>query len=117
MTTYGYDALNRVIETVDANRNVTRYTYDAADRVTTVTDAMGNQRAYTYNAGGKITAIRDFDGNTAELSIIHLEKWKHTQTKRDSRYISLMTKCGTSVRSQRRIMESRNIFMTVTIIL
>ena len=28
-TTYGYDALNRVIETVDANGNVTRYTYDA----------------------------------------------------------------------------------------
>ena len=90
-----------------------------ADRVTTVTDAMGNQRAYTYNAGGKITAIRDFDGNTgSSLSYNPLGKVEtYTDKEGQPVHASLMTKCGTSVRSQRRIMESRNIFMTVTIIL
>ena len=53
VTAYGYDAANRVTETVDANGNVTRYSYDVADRVTAVTDAMGNRRTYTDNEGGR----------------------------------------------------------------
>lgn len=49
-----YDAFGRVIESVDANGNVTRAGYDALGRVVSTTDATGATRGTTYDAFGRV---------------------------------------------------------------
>ena len=62
MTRYGYDTLNRMVESTDGKGNVTKYAYDAMGNVTCVENAEGNCQSYEYNASGKVTKVTDFDG-------------------------------------------------------
>ena len=62
MTQYGYDTLNRMVESTDGKGNVTKYAYDVIGNVTCVENAEGNCQSYEYNASGKVTKVTDFDG-------------------------------------------------------
>ena len=66
MTRYGYDTLNRMVESTDGKGNVTKYAYDAMGNVTCVENAEGNCQSYEYNASGKVTKITDFDGESIQ---------------------------------------------------
>ncbi|WP_420136199.1 RHS repeat domain-containing protein [Sphingomonas sp.] len=44
-----YDALGRVVETIDETRLVTRYEYDALNRLTSKVDPLGNRAAIGYD--------------------------------------------------------------------
>ncbi|WP_451916767.1 hypothetical protein [Actinoplanes missouriensis] len=57
-----YDAINRVVTGIDANKHITRYAYDDADQLTSVvapdaTDGRGT--GYSYDANGAVTEVRD----------------------------------------------------------
>ncbi len=59
-----YDRLGRVITTVDALNNARSQTYDAFNRVLTQTDALGNSITYTYNDANRSLSVTDSLGIT-----------------------------------------------------
>ena len=69
-----YNALNQVVETIDALGNVTKYEYDWQGQLTRVTspdpDGYGSQSApvteYIYDATGRLVAQIDSLGNVTE---------------------------------------------------
>ncbi len=88
-TTHGYDALNRLIQTVDALSGVTGYGYDANDRIQQVTapnaattqyvyDGLGNllqeispdrgTLSYAYDSAGNVKTLTDARGITASYT-------------------------------------------------
>ena len=46
----------------DALGHVTSFEYDAMDRVTKVTDALGNATTYTYDALGRVATATNAKG-------------------------------------------------------
>lgn len=58
---YTYDAHNN-LQTITAANGVTTYTYDAADRVTAIAYPNGQYIHYAYNAGGQRTGMTDSTG-------------------------------------------------------
>jgi RHS repeat-associated protein len=88
-TTYRYDALNRLIQVVDAVGGVTRRTYDARGNVLAVEDPtgsttkfaydrsnrlvketrpLGQETGYSYDAGGNCTRVVDARGRATAFS-------------------------------------------------
>ena len=74
VTTYGYDALNRLIKVTAADGGVTSYGYDGLDQLTAVTDPLNQATQYTQDAFGDVlktvspdtgttTYTYDADGN------------------------------------------------------
>ena len=82
-TTYSYDALDRLISTVDAENGNSSYTYDSVGNITSVTypnggkttytydsmgrmkqsvNAVGSKNTYTYNAAGLLEKAKDANG-------------------------------------------------------
>ena len=57
VTTFTYDAMDRVVTMTDAKGGVTRYTYTDRGEVATKTDAEGYTTEYTYNALDLATKI------------------------------------------------------------
>jgi YD repeat-containing protein len=53
-TLYRYDALSRLIETVDPEAGLTAYGYDVRDNLRTVTDANGHTHTFTYDRIGQV---------------------------------------------------------------
>ncbi|MBW1928939.1 MAG: RHS domain-containing protein [Deltaproteobacteria bacterium] len=87
VTTYEYDALNRLIKTTDpmggviertyddrgnliqlkdANGNITTYEYDRNNRLTRVIRPMGQETIYEYDGAGNRTAVNDAKGQRIE---------------------------------------------------
>ena len=56
-STYGYDALDRVITLTDEAGRITSFEYDAADRITRKTLRGGGVYQYAYDANGNRTAV------------------------------------------------------------
>ena len=88
-TLYRYDALGRLVETIDSLNQSTQQSWDAQDQLTTVTDANGNTHRfdydkagrlikearplggaiqYSYDAAGQLTQRTDAGGNTRTYS-------------------------------------------------
>ncbi len=61
---YGYDALNRMVEAVDPVGGKTVYSYDEMGNVGSITDPAGNRRTFRYNAAGELIGETDIRGNT-----------------------------------------------------
>jgi len=61
MTTYGYDAKNRLISRAD-NVGTTAYGYDANDNRTNVTE-NGSTNAWTFDAYNRVSSYKDVYGN------------------------------------------------------
>jgi len=59
ITTYSYDAMNRLISTTDANIHTSSIGYDAAGRAVSQTDALGNTKTISYDSNGNITQRTD----------------------------------------------------------
>ncbi len=66
-TTFAYDANSNLTSITDANSHATSYTYDALNRVTAVTDALSRATTYTYDAVGNVTQTEDGNGVTNRL--------------------------------------------------
>ncbi|MBO5032996.1 MAG: DUF4280 domain-containing protein [Lachnospiraceae bacterium] len=65
VTSYEYDALNRVTAVINPVGGRTAYTYDRkTGKISSITDAAGNQRTFCYNAMGELTEETDIRGNT-----------------------------------------------------
>ena len=57
LTTYSYDALNRLISMTNNKGQTTTFTYDALGRRTTMTHANGVVTNYTYDAASQLLSI------------------------------------------------------------
>ena len=67
VTTYEYDALNRVTAVTDPVGGKTTYQYDRkSGRISSITDAAGNRRTFRYNKMGELTEETDIRGNTTK---------------------------------------------------
>lgn len=63
-TSYEYDALNRVVTTIDPVGGRTTYTYDKrSGKISSVTDAAENRRTFRYNDAGELIEETDIRGN------------------------------------------------------
>ena len=53
VTSYEYDALNRIIAVIDPVGGKTTYTYNKKNgKISSITDAVGNQCTFRYNKMG-----------------------------------------------------------------
>ncbi len=69
VTSYEYDALNRVVAVTDPAGGKTLYGYDRySGRVSSITDPMGNRRTYCYDAAGELTEETDIKGNATRYT-------------------------------------------------
>ena len=65
ITTYGYDALNRLIKVTAADGGVTQYGYDGLNHLTSVTDPLTQTTQYTKDAFGDVlTTVSPDTGTT-----------------------------------------------------
>ena len=67
-TVYGYDALNRLIQSTDAALGISKYSYDGLDQLSNVTDPKSFNTLYTVNALGYETQRASPDSGTANRS-------------------------------------------------
>jgi len=63
-TTYGYDALSRVITVVQPGGILTSYDYDQHGNLASVLDAESNETTYTYDDMGRVVAIASPNSGT-----------------------------------------------------
>lgn len=66
-TSYGYDALNRLLEKVDPLENTWTYEYDLAGRRISATDAESQTTLYTYDDAGQLTGV-DYPGTGMDVT-------------------------------------------------
>jgi RHS repeat-associated protein len=67
-TSYAYDSLDNLIETVTPVGEYTSYIRDGQGHLLSVTDPMGGSTAYTYGgAPGDVTAVTDPDGRVTQF--------------------------------------------------
>ncbi len=64
-TSYGYDALNRVILITNTMEYTLGYSYDARGDRASTTDENGHTTTYTYDDLGRVTRIEDAEGTTS----------------------------------------------------
>jgi RHS repeat-associated protein len=67
MTTYGYDALDRLVQTTSPDGGVTTQTFNAQGRLGTVKDPRNLITTYTYNGFGDVTSISSPDSGTTSF--------------------------------------------------
>ena len=67
-----------LIQTTDANSNVTTTTYDALGRVTSTTDANGGVTSYTYDPAGLLMSVIDANGNTTTYGYTAIDQLRET---------------------------------------
>ncbi|HWD21489.1 MAG TPA: RHS repeat-associated core domain-containing protein [Verrucomicrobiae bacterium] len=68
VTQYEYDAMNRVVETIDPLGRASRTVYDAAGRVVLTVDALGRATTNTYDACGNLIETAYADGTVSRLT-------------------------------------------------
>ncbi|NLD49415.1 MAG: RHS repeat-associated core domain-containing protein, partial [Clostridiaceae bacterium] len=67
-TTYKYDALNRIIESVDPLGFKTKFEYNFAGEQSAVTDNLGNRIEYEYDTFGNLSYVYYPDGTNEKYS-------------------------------------------------
>ncbi|MDQ2829081.1 MAG: type IV secretion protein Rhs, partial [Chloroflexota bacterium] len=67
-TTYTYDALERLVRTVNGAGQALGYSYDLANNLTTLTYPDGSQVTRTYDAANRMTAVSDWLGHTTRFA-------------------------------------------------
>lgn len=70
-TTYTRDALGRVVQVSNATGGapeITTFSYDAGNRLIAMTDPSGAQQQWSYDARGNLLTERDADGRTVSYS-------------------------------------------------
>ena len=63
-TEYTYDANGNRLTITNGNGHVTTFAYDALNRLTSETDPLGNAWSYTYDAFGNRVSMTDANGTT-----------------------------------------------------
>ncbi|HRJ57435.1 MAG TPA: carboxypeptidase regulatory-like domain-containing protein [Anaerolineales bacterium] len=63
-TEYTYDENGNRLTIKDSNGNITTFTYDALNRLSTETDPLGNTWSYVYDELGRRTSMTDANGET-----------------------------------------------------
>ncbi len=64
VTSYEYDALNRITAIISPAGGRTTYAYDRkTGKISSITDAAGNIRTFRYNRAGELTGETDIRGN------------------------------------------------------
>ena len=97
VTSYEYNAIDKVIKTIDAEGNESSNDYNYNGLLRTTTDFNGNSMTYTYNcfnqvmkeenaAGGKTLTYYDANGNTAKTSVLR-EKNGYNETYDSTSYL------------------------------
>ncbi len=64
LTSYEYDAQDRLIAAIDPAGALTRYPLDCAGRQTRITDALGGVRQFEYDAAGRLASETDAAGRS-----------------------------------------------------
>lgn len=68
ITTYSYDANNRLLQTIDPANNVTSNTYDSMGRLLTTTDPLQRVTTYNYDETGRLAStVNPLGGMTSSL--------------------------------------------------
>ena len=57
VTTFAYDALNRLSSCTDAEGHTFAYTYDGNGNIVKTTDALGNEAVFAYNANDQLVSM------------------------------------------------------------
>jgi RHS repeat-associated protein len=86
LTTYTYDALNRLTSITNNKGQVTSFTYDALSRRTSMTHANGVVTSYTYDAASQLLTLGHQFGATAINSFAYTYDKvgnRKTKTSRD----------------------------------
>ncbi len=65
-TQYGYDSMNRLLNTTDPKGQIARYTYDFEGQVKTYTDPNGGVYGYTYDYDERLLTMT-YPGPTTEV--------------------------------------------------
>ena len=75
ITSYEYDALNRITAVINPAGGKTAYTYDSkSGKISSITDAAGNQQIFYYNQMGELIKAVDINGNTTQYTYNALGK-------------------------------------------
>ncbi len=65
--TFGYDEEGNLISLTDADGNTTQWRFDAVDRVIEEINALGLSRFFEHDAAGQLTAVVDRNGRRREF--------------------------------------------------
>ena len=65
---FEYDALGRVIRSLNEDNAETRYEYDAKGRLKKTTDALGNSRVFDYDSRDRVISEKDENGVTRRFA-------------------------------------------------
>jgi RHS repeat-associated protein len=68
VTSYSYDALDRLVSTTRPDGTVTRQAYDAEGRRVSSTDAAGNVTTYAYDPVGRLVRTTFADGSSTSMT-------------------------------------------------
>jgi RHS repeat-associated protein len=67
-TTLTYDSAGNVQTSIDAEGRVTTFTYDAMNRLTSVVDPLGGTTSYTFDANGNLLTVTDAKGQVTTFA-------------------------------------------------
>lgn len=70
VTSFDYDANNRLVKTTLPDNSSTTITTDALNRPSVITDAMGNSRTIGYEGDWNVSALTDERGNTINFNYV-----------------------------------------------
>ncbi|MGF1481958.1 MAG: RHS repeat-associated core domain-containing protein [Cyanophyceae cyanobacterium] len=96
VTTYFYDAINRLERVVDHRGGITRYRYDNLGRLLQLTDPEGNEQHYGYDAVGHPTSIALHDVEPAGVAV---RFWQMEYDER-GRLVRSIEPDGTEIREE-----------------
>ena len=65
---YTYDALNRIVQTINPTGGKTLFAYNMEGYVKSITDPAGNVKTFSYNDAGEMEEATDIYGNTTKYT-------------------------------------------------
>lgn len=68
VTSFTYDAGNRVTSITNAKKSVTRFEYDSKGNLVRITNAENNSSSFSYYADGRRESFTDFNGNVTRFT-------------------------------------------------
>lgn len=68
VTSYTFDAGNRVTSVTDARNSTTSFRYDPQGNLVELTNALDDSSLFTYDGSGNVATFTDFKGNVTQFS-------------------------------------------------